>query len=339
LSVTTQAGTQRPPPNLKDPTMTTAKYRHALPQMTGTPCLTDGGLETTLVFHDGFDLPLFAAFPLLETGAGRDAMDRYIRRFCQIAVRDGKGFILDTPTWRASSRWGEELGYSTDALKAVHARAIEDLAGYRAEFETPTSPFVINGLIGPQDDGYNPQSFLSVDGAKHYHADQVAWFKDFGADMVSALTLTYASEAAGIALAAKEAGMPCVLSFTVETDGRLPSGQTLAAAIEEVDEVTGVWPAYYMINCAHPDHFINELRGDGAWKNRIMGLRANASRMSHEELDNAQELDEGNPAELGTQYKTMTALLPNLTVMGGCCGTDHKHIDAISAACRHARAA
>ena len=319
--------------------MTTAKYRHALPQMNGTPCLTDGGLETTLVFHEGFDLPLFAAFPLLETGAGRDAIDRYMRMFCEIAVRDGKGFILDTPTWRASARWAEELGYSRDALKAVHARAIETLAGLRAEYETPSTPFVINGIIGPQDDGYNPQSFLSADEAAHYHADQVVWFKEFGADMVSALTLTYANEATGIALAARQAQMPCVISFTVETDGRLPSGQTLRAAIEEVDEITGSSPRYYMINCAHPDHFISELRAAGAWKSRIRGLRANASRMSHEDLDNAEELDEGNPAELGIQYQSLTSLLPNLTVMGGCCGTDHKHIDAISTACTHARAA
>ncbi len=319
--------------------MTKAKYRNRLPQMHGKRFITDGGLETTLVFHEEVDLPLFAAFPLLETGRGRDAIDRYIRNYCELAVRDGKGFILDTPTWRASQRWADELGYSRDTLKRIHARAIDDLFALRAEYETGASPFVVNGVIGPQDDGYNPSNFLSVNQACDYHCDQVEWFTGLGADMVSAITITYANEAAGIALAARRAGIPCVISITVETDGRLPSGQTLAGAINEVDAITGAYPAYYMINCAHPDHFMDVLNQGGAWKNRIGGVRANASRMSHEELDNSEVLDEGDPQELGAQYRILSALLPNMNVMGGCCGTDHRHIDAISSACHHAVAA
>lgn len=311
-----------------------APYRNNLPQLSGKPFLTDGGLETTLVFHDQFDLPLFAAFTLLGDRTGCAAIERYMRKYCEIAVRDGKGFVLDTPTWRASARWAAELGISEAHLRAAHEQAVLSLRDLRAEYETPSSPFVINGVLGPQDDGYNPESFLCANEAELYHSQQANWFSQLGVDMISAVTMTYVEEAIGIARAAEKAGVPSVISFTVETDGNLPSGQPLGMAIEQVDRETEHAPAYYMINCAHPDHFVQVLEGDNTWLGRIMGVRANASRMSHEELDNAEELDMGNPDELGSQYRVLKSLLPNLAVFGGCCGTDHRHVSAISAACR-----
>ncbi|MEM7427918.1 MAG: homocysteine S-methyltransferase family protein [Pseudomonadota bacterium] len=314
--------------------MTPTLPKLGLPHMNGKAFLTDGGLETVLVFKDGFDLPLFASFPLMETVDGRAAIERYMRRFCEIAVRDRKGFVMDTPTWRASRRWASELGFSNAKLRALHQDAVETLDALRSEYQEPEIPFVINGVIGPQDDGYNPECFLSADEAESYHSEQVDWFAEFGAEMVSAVTMTYTEEAIGIVRAAQEAAIACVISFTVETDGSLPSGQSLQSAIEQVDAETGAAPAYFMINCAHPDHFRGALNGSKAWRERIMGVRANASRMSHAELDAAEELDDGNPVELGSQYRELRALLPNLKVMGGCCGTDHRHIDAISAACR-----
>lgn len=315
--------------------MPQAIYRNNLPQLNGKPFLTDGGLETTLVFQDAFDLPLFAAFTLLKSPDGRAAIDRYMRKFCEIAVQHNKGFVLDTPTWRASRRWANDLRIPMEDVRAAHAQAVSALKVLRAEYETPRSPFVINGVLGPQDDGYNPEAFMSTGEAEDYHGEQVAWFAEFGTDMVSAITMTYVEEAIGIAKAAERLDMPSVISFTVETDGNLPSGQPLGAAIEQVDRETGSAPAYFMINCAHPDHFTHVLGGDTAWLGRIMGLRANASRMSHEELDNAEKLDAGNPTELGGQYRELKALLPNLTVMGGCCGTDQRHVHAISEACGH----
>ena len=315
------------------------QHHKNLPQLNGQECLTDGGLETCLIFHEGFNLPLFAAFPLLNSIAGRAALDRYIRRFAAIARRDGKGFIMDTPTWRASKRWADELNFTEDELRQVHVDSVASLKLLRDELETSQSPFLVNGAIGPQDDGYNPQHIMTVDEAEAYHAKQVGWFAEFGADMVSAITMTYVKEAIGITKAAQKAGIPVVIAFTVETDGRLPSGQPLGEAITQVDTETGAAPAYFMINCAHPDHFSGVLAGDVAWKKRIMGVRANASRMSHEELDNAEELDAGDPQELGGQYRDLKALLPNLAIFGGCCGTDHRHIDAISHACNHKQAA
>lgn len=301
------------------------KYRNALPQLAGKKMITDGGLETTLVFLEGIDLPLFAAFKALDSEAGMRAMDAYMNRFAKLAVSQGRGFIMDTPTWRASARWAAELGMSNEELREVHREAIASLEGLRRTYETADCPFVINGIIGPQDDGYSPRAKLSAEQAAEYHKQQPIWFAEFGADMITAMTLTYSDEAIGVAQAAKDADMPVVISFTVETDGRLPSGQTLAEAIAAVDKATGSYPAYYMINCAHPEHFLHVLSGD--WTGRIMGLRANASRLSHAELDEAETLDDGNPEELGELHAGLARLLPNLTVLGGCCGTDHRHVE------------
>ncbi|MBM1635097.1 homocysteine S-methyltransferase family protein [Sulfitobacter mediterraneus] len=294
--------------------------------------MADGGLETVLVFKEGIDLPLFAAFKALETEAGVAAITRYFDQMAQIAVETGRGFIMDTPTWRASSKWGAELGLSTTELKKIHREAIDSFVKLREKFETPQSPFVINGLVGPHGDGYAPETELSVKEAQNYYAEQVGWFNEMGADMVTGMTITSISEGIGIVKAAQAVSIPSVVSFTVETDGSLPSGEGLAEAIYAVDRATDGAAAYFMINCAHPEHFLDVIGGNGDWLERIWGLRANASRLSHAELDEAEELDDGDPLELGQLYRRVSDLLPNLTVVGGCCGTDHRHIKEICAA-------
>lgn len=169
--------------------------------------------------------------------------------------------------------------------------------------------------------------------AQAYHSTQIETFADTDADLISAFTINYADEAIGIVRAAREAGMPAVISFTVETDGRLPSGEALGEAIKRTDGETDGHASYDMINCAHPTHFRAVLENGSEWRHRLRGLRANASRMSHAELDASSELDRGNPEELGREYRVLRDLLPGLTVLGGCCGTDHQHIDAIVRAC------
>jgi S-methylmethionine-dependent homocysteine/selenocysteine methylase len=150
--------------------------------------------------------------------------------------------------------------------------------------------------------------------------------------MVSAITMTYPEEAIGVVQAAQDAGLPAAVSFTVETDGRLPSGQAIDEAIEQADAETDGAPAYFMINCAHPTHFADALEAGAPWLERIGGIRANASRLSHAELDEAEELDDGDPDDLAARYAALRPRLPALRVVGGCCGTDERHIDAISAA-------
>ena len=305
--------------------------RAQLPQLSGRTFVTDGGMETDLIFHAGLELPHFASFVLLENVRGTDTLRDYYLRYIELAREYGVGIVLDTPTWRANPDWGARLGYSPAALADVNRRGVALLEELRASAGDEPA-LVISGCIGPQGDGYWADQLMTAAEAEQYHAAQIAAFADTAADMVSALTLTYANEAVGIVRGAEEAAIPSVISFTVETDGRLPSGQPLGEAIEQVDAETAGGAAYFMINCAHPTHFADVLEDGGPWVDRIRGLRANASAKSHAELDEAEELDEGDPLELARQYRDLSRHLPNLTVVGGCCGTDHRHIAAICAA-------
>ena len=298
--------------------------RMTLPHRSADLHLTDGGIETVLIFQEGLDLPLFAAFPLLGDDAGLDTLRRYYAPYVELAEAHGAGFVAETPTWRASPRWARELGYSREELDALNRRAVELMAELRDRY----ARVVISGCVGPADDGYQPAALMTAGEAEAYHAVQVGSLA--GADMVTAITMTYTAEAIGVARAAARAGLPCVISFTVETDGRLPSGQGLGEAIAEVDAAADV--AYYMVNCAHPTHFADVLRGD--WVARVRGLRANASALSHAELDEATELDAGDPADLGARYATLPL---ELSVVGGCCGTDVRHVAAIASELKGAR--
>lgn len=305
----------------------------ALMDASGTPFMADGGLETTLVFQQGIDLPDFAAFPLLGDPSGRQALAAYYEPYLDIAQSRGIGIVLDTPTWRANPDWAARLGYDNAALRTMNKFAVAfvaELADAR-----PGIVRVLNGAIGPRGDGYVVGDTMSVKRAADYHSRQITALAEGGADMVTAVTMTYVEEAVGITQAAAEVDVPVVVGFTVETDGRLPSGTTLAEAITEVDAVTDGAPAWYMVNCAHPSHFFGALQagangatnGTGSgWLGRVKAIRANASTMSHAELDEAPELDRGDPLALADDYVALQALLPDLRVFGGCCGTDHDHI-------------
>ncbi len=311
---------------------TGARYRDALPQLADVPFLTDGGIETTLIFHDGLDLPHFAAYDLLARDGGAEALRRYFDPYAAIARTSGVGIVLETATWRANPDWAERLGHGPEELTTLNRRAVRLLEDVRAEYETPSTPIVISGCIGPRGDGYVVGEAMTAEEAEAYHAQQIGTFAETAADLVTAITMTYAHEAVGIVRAATAASLPVVISFTVETDGRLPSGQTLREAIEEVDARTDGAAAYFMINCAHPRHFEGVLEPASAWTDRIRGLRANASKLSHAELDEAEELDEGNPEELASDYVGLRDRLPELHVLGGCCGTDHRHVSAMCGA-------
>jgi S-methylmethionine-dependent homocysteine/selenocysteine methylase len=288
-------------------------------------------METTLIFHHGLELPEFAAFVLLDEESGVQALRDYFEPYIQLAREHRVGLVLDTPTWRASPGWGERLGYSAAAIADVNTRAVALLEGIRRDAGDEPA-IVICGCIGPRGDAYRADDLMNEAEAERYHSTQIGTFAERGVDMASALTLTNANEAVGIVRAATRAGLPVAVSFTVETDGRLPSGQKLRDAMEEVDVKTDGAAAYFMINCAHPTHFLDVLDDDGPWIERIRGIRANASKKSHAELDEAEELDEGDPADLARRYLELAARLPNLTILGGCCGTDDRHIGAICSA-------
>ncbi|HEY7683281.1 MAG TPA: homocysteine S-methyltransferase family protein [Gemmatimonadales bacterium] len=315
------------------------RFRSALPQLSNDLFVTDGGIETTLIFHDGFELPSFAAFVLLEQEKGIAALGRYFASYLDIASRHGTGIVLESPTWRANPDWGRSLGYSKADLADLNRRAIAFIAALRDHTDLDGRPVVLSGNIGPRGDGYVPSALMSAAEAADYHSMQIEVFAGTEADMVSAFTINYVEEAIGVAGAARSHGMPAVISFTVETDGRLPTGDSLQAAIERTDEATDGHVAYYMINCAHPTHFLDTLAPEAAWLSRIRGVRPNASRMSHAELNDATELDQGDPAELGRQCRDLRQRLPALNVLGGCCGTDQRHVDAMVASALLSRAA
>jgi len=306
-----------------------SKYRQHLPQLDGKLFVTDGGLETSLIFLEHLDLPYFAAFDLLKDDLGIARLRNYYIPYLELARQHQLGFVLEAPTWRANRDWAERLGYSDLALADANRTAVGLLLELRAEYETPECPMVISGNLGPRADGYRIGDKMTAAQAQAYHAEQIGTFAGTDADMLAAFTLNYVEEAIGIALAARAAQMPLALSFTLETDGRLPSGQSLADAIAETDAASQNYPAYYMVNCAHPSHFEHVFNGRGAWLERIRGLRANASKRSHAELDECSDLDAGNPEELGHEYLALRTKLPKLSVVGGCCGTDHRHLGEI----------
>jgi homocysteine S-methyltransferase len=307
-----------------------AAYRDQLPQLAGEDFLTDSGLETDLVFNRGVDLPEFAAFPLVDTATGRGLLQQYYADHLAIAASHGVGVILEAPTWRASSRWGARLGYDRAALHRVNEECVELVAQVRADASVPV---VVSAAIGPEGDGYQPSRFLTADEARVYHTPQLESLAETDVDMVHAMTMTYRSEALGIVEAARAVELPVAVSFTVETDGALPDGTALADALRAIDDATGAAPVYYGINCAHPTHFTDVLNVEAEWARRLRCIRANASVMSHAQLDAAEQLDAGNPTQLGAQYASLRERHRNLTILGGCCGTDARHIRAIAAAC------
>ncbi|MDF1782144.1 MAG: homocysteine S-methyltransferase family protein [Alcanivoracaceae bacterium] len=304
-------------------------YRQALPQLGNQIFITDGGLETSLIFHDGIELPYFASFVLLKDQQGRDALRKYYRSYARIAKQAGVAFILETPTWRSNRDWGDKLGFTPSQLRDVNLAAVALMESIRNEFESHDQPYVISGCIGPRGDGYRSDARMSEVEARDYHAEQIGSFVLSAADCVTAVTMNYVEEAIGVAMAARDHHIPVVISFTVETDGRLPSGETLDEAIGLVDEACDGCPAYYMVNCAHPSHFESSLAGM-KHIGRLRGIRANASRCSHAELDEAEELDDGNPEEFGLDYRRLCQRFPQINIVGGCCGTDHRHIEQLS---------
>ena len=305
------------------------KYRTDLPQLTKATFMTDGGLETDLIFNHGIDLPEFAAFDLLKNEEGKEVLRKYFLDYLDISKKQCSGFVLEAPTYRANPDWALKIGYSLESLDDITRIAVQELENIRNDNESENFKIAISVCIGPRGDGYSPDNKMSVEMAEEYHSYQIKIVADTNADLVSALTMNYNEEAIGIVNAAQKKNIPVVISYTVETDGKLPSGQSLEEAITALDKITDNYVSYYMINCAHPNHFVDILNPDSTWAKRIKGLRANASNKSHAELDESETLDIGDKEQLARKYQELKALLPNLNVIGGCCGTDHTHMNEI----------
>lgn len=315
-------------------------YRSSeLPQVTNSSkvFLTDAGLETVLLFLQGIDLPEFAAFPLLQHDTGTVVLQKYFEQFVCLAIENKMGFIFESATWRASKDWAAKLNIGTIQLAELVKKSIHIMDEIRQKYKSDDCPMVLSGNIGPRGDGYvvGNKTMTPVE-AELYHTEQIDTFANHtNADLVSAVTMTYPEEAIGIVRAAQKLHIPSVIAFTVETDGRLPCGISLQDAIMKVDEATNNGPSYYMVNCAHVTHFehIMRLNKDEPWVKRIRGLRSNASKKSHAELDQSDDLDDGDPEEFGQQNAELRQMFgDHLNIFGGCCGTDSRHITQITEA-------
>ena len=304
------------------------KSKKNFPNESDTLFLTDGGLETTLIFLEGFDLPCFAAFDLMKSEKGYNGIKNYYVRYLEIAKKFNTNFILESPTWRANPDWIEKIGYPRSATSELNIKAVQLLTDLKAEYKNDLHTILISGCIGPRGDGYVAENSMNTEEAQIYHSEQIEALSLTSVDLITAITMNYVEEAIGITRAANAVNLPLVISFTVETDGKLPTGMSLKEAIQKVDESAEVPPLYFMINCAHPTHFLNELldNKNEPWTKRIKAIRANASCKSHSELDEATELDRGNPGDLGKEYKRLKDSFSHLNVFGGCCGTDEEHI-------------
>ena len=305
-----------------------SSYRHQLPQMSGDIFITDGGTETDLIYSRGFELPCFASFHLLNDAEGYAAIKDYYREHAAIAKKYNVGFILDSLTYRASSDWADELGYTTQGLAEMNHKAIDLLREVGREFESDSNKMVLSGCLGPREDAYMPNGQMTPEEAEQYHIEQIKTLDEAGVDMITALTLNEADEAIGITRAAMSLDIPVVISFSLETDGTLLNGDSLKDVIKKVDLATDNGPTYYMINCAHPSHF-DFIFDNQDWVKRIRGIRANASCKSHAELANSETLEDGDPIELGEQYAQLANRFKQLNVFGGCCGTNQRHVEAI----------
>jgi len=294
--------------------------------------LTDGGLETSLIFQDGIELPFFAACELLRTEHGMRVLIDHFDETAAIAEEAGVGFSVDTPTWRANPDWTDRLGYSPEEFTEVNREGVRMAEEVRRRHESAATPVVIAGVVGPRGDGYTERTRQSQGQAADYHFRQVSVLAGTEADYITALSLTYSDEAVGMARAAEASGMPIVVSFTVETDGLLAGGESLEQAINAVEQHTDEYPEYYMIDCAHPTHLPSPLAANSSWGRRIRGYRANATARSHGELNAALELETGDPEEFAAQLRELRQRMPQLAVVGGCCGTDARHSRAIAGA-------
>ena len=288
--------------------------------------VSDGGLETDLIFHRGVDLPEFASFPLVEHESGRGLLRAYFDAYADVARRAGAALTLETPTWRANPDWGARIGYDTAGLARANTAAVDLLQRLREGYaELPDVRLI--GAVGPRGDGYVAGERADPDEAADYHRAQVEALARAGVDLVAAYTLTGPEEGVGVVRAARSAGVSVLVGFTVETDGRLPDGTALGDAVTQVDHAAA--PDGFIVNCAHPTHIAAALADGGAWRNRVVQVNPNASTQTHEELDAAEVLDEGDLGLLRTSFDQLRPDLANLRVVGGCCGTDARHVAAL----------
>ena len=298
-------------------------------QREGQFFLTDGGIETEIMYKWGFELPHFAMYPLLDNPDAMAAMRGMYRRYLDVAARHRLSALMGGLDYRASSDWGALLGYSREALAEANFRSIAFLRELADEYVADIPQILIAGYIGPRGDAYRINRTITAAEAEDYHAVQLATLKAADVDLAWALTFNNTPEAIGVARAAARIGVPLAISFTLNSASRLSSGPSLAQAVETVEAETGGTPAFYSLNCSHPVEFEPALTA-GDWIGRVRGFRPNASKMDKIALCKLGHLEEGDPVELGRLMGALARRYPHMDVWGGCCGTGDVHLDQIA---------
>ena len=300
------------------------------PRLENKIYLTEGGTETEILYKWGYELPEFAMFPLLDNAEADQCIRGIYRRYFDVAEAFETGLVILGHDYRASPDWARKLGYSLDGLAEMQHRTIDFLADMRSEYKGRVSDVYISGCIGPRGDAYGTGAEISESEAEDYHSVQLSTLRETDADMAIAATFNNIPEAIGVVRAAKNIGVPLGVSLTLTTESRLRSGPTLKQAVETIDEQTDGAAAWFGTNCSHPLEFEPAISETGVWTERLRYIRPNASRMEKIALCKLGHLEDGNPIELGQQMGDVAQRFPKMDILGGCCGTDERHLGEIA---------
>lgn len=300
--------------------------------------ITEGGIETEILYKWGFELPEFSMYPLLDNADAMKTIHAMFDRVFAAAAAHDAGIVLAGLDYRASPDWAEKIGYSRDQLDAFIHRNIAFLKGRREAHADRVRDVYIAATCGPRGDAYGTGGTITEDEAEAYHAFQIAASKAAGADLVIGITFNNIPESIGFVRAAQDVGIPVGISLTLTPEGVMRSGPSLQQAVEEIDAATDGAAAWFGTNCAHPVEFEPALNG-GAWTDRLRYVRPNASKMDKIALCKLGHLEDGDPEELGGQMADLKRRFPQADILGGCCGTDERHLGEIARRAREVTAA
>jgi homocysteine S-methyltransferase len=298
------------------------------PQSDDLIYLTEGGFETELMYLHGFELPCFAAFHLLDSTKGYQAVRDLYARVCDVAAAESTGLLLGWLNYRASPDWGAKLGLSPEALRAATLRSIAMLADLRKSYAGQVPHFAISDAIGPRGDAYGTGGAITEAEAEDYHSVQLETLKHSDVDVIWAATQNNVPEVIGMARAARALGLEIAVAWSLNAESRLSSGPTLAEAITRTDAAVPGVVAWHSLTCSHPLEFTPALT-PGPWTDRLRCIRPNAAAMDKIALCKLGHLEDGDPVELGRQMGDVARRYPAMDIWGGCCGTDHRHLSEI----------
>ena len=263
---------------------------------------------------------------LVYSARGRHALEELWKQYLSIAERYAFPFLATTPTRRCNRERLARSEYDDNILQDNMRLLREAVAGARV-------PTFSGGLMGCRGEAYTGQGCLTEGEAREFHRWEAEGFRAAGAEFLLAALMPTLPEARGMAAAMGSTGLPSIISFTLQRNGRLMDGTALHDAITAIDTLSSPPPLCYMANCVHPRIVAEAL--SCPWnqtetvRTRFLGIQANASPLSHAELDHAVELHQSPPEDLARDMAFLHKRF-GLRLFGGCCGTDDRHMEAIA---------